>query len=63
MAELGPLREIRCPVLADAFLGRRSALRRADAAEAGRPGTAAQAPPVATLDEILADPDESRRDR
>ena len=63
VAELGPLRETRSPILADAFL-----------AEAVRSGvltpprlTASGPPPkpkpVATLEEILADLDESRRDR
>ena len=63
VAELGPLRETRSPVLADAFL--------ADAVRSGMltpPALAASGPPpkpalVATLDEILADLDESRRDR
>ena len=63
IAELGPLRETRSPILADAFL-----------AEAVRSGvltpprlTASGPPPkpkpVSTLEEILADLDESRRDR
>ncbi len=63
VAELGPLRETRSPVLADAFL--------ADAVRAGvlTPPTLAgsepppKPPPVARLDEVLADLDESRRDR
>ena len=63
MAELGPLREARSPILADTFL--------ADAVRSGvltPPALAASGPPpapapVATLDEILADLDESRRDR
>jgi len=64
IAELEPLRETRSPILADAFL-----------AEAVRSGvltpprlTASGPPPpkpkpVSTLEEILADLDESRRDR
>ena len=63
VAELGPLRETRSPILADAFL--------AEAVRSGGltpPRLAASGPPpkptpVATLDEILADLDESRRDR
>ncbi len=63
VAELGPLRETRSPVLADAVL--------ADAVRSGvltPPALAPSGPPpkpapVATLDEILADLDESRRDR
>ena len=62
VAELGPPRETRSPILADAFL-----------AEAVRSGvltpprlTTSGPPPkpasVATLDEMLADLDESRRD-
>ena len=63
VAELGPLREIRGPIHADAFL--------ADADRSGyltppRLTTSGPPPkpgPVATLDEILADLEESRRDR
>ena len=63
VAELGPLRETRSPILADAFL--------AEAVRAGvltPPRLTASGPPpkpepVATLDEILIDLDESRRDR
>ena len=63
VAELGPLRETRSPILADAFL--------AEAVRSGvltPPRLAASGPPpkpkpVATLEEILADLDESRRDR
>ena len=36
VAELGPLRETRSPVFADAFPGRRGAVRRPDAAGADR---------------------------
>ena len=62
-AVLGPLREIRSPVPADAVL--------ADAVRSGvltPPRLTASGPPpkpapVGTLDEILADLDESRRDR
>ncbi|MCY4456070.1 MAG: prevent-host-death protein [Chloroflexi bacterium] len=63
VAELGPLRETRSPILADAFL--------ADAVRSGvmtPPTLAASGPPpappaVARLDEVLADLDESRSDR
>ncbi|MDE0105502.1 MAG: hypothetical protein OXN89_24255 [Bryobacterales bacterium] len=63
VAELGPLRESRSPVLADAVL--------ADAVRSGMltPPTLAgsgpppKPPPVARLDEILAELDDSRSDR
>ena len=63
VAELGPLRETRSPTLADAFL--------AEAVRSGvpmppRPTTSGPPPkpkPVVTLDEILADLEESRRNR
>ena len=63
VAELGPLRETRSPILADAFL--------ADAVRSGvmtPPALAASGPPpappaVARLEEVLADLDESRSDR
>ena len=63
VAELGPPRETRSPVPADAFL--------AEAVRFGvltlpRPATSGPPPKsklVATLGEILGDPDESRRDR
>ena len=63
VAELGPLRETRSPLLADAFL--------ADAVRSGMltpPTLAASGPaparaPVAPLAEILDELDESRRDR
>ncbi len=63
VAELGPLRETRSPILADAFL--------ADAVRSGvmtPPPLAASGPPpappaVARLEEVLADLDESRSDR
>ena len=62
-AELGPLRETRSPILADAFL--------AEAVRSGvltPPRLAISGPPpkpasVATLNEILANLDESRHDR
>ncbi len=63
VAELGPLRETRSPILADAFLaesvrsGVLSPPRLANLVPPPKPK------PVATLDEILADLDESRRDR
>ena len=63
VAELGPLRETRSPVLADAFL--------ADAVRSGvlaPPALTGSGPPpkpvpVASLDEVLAELDENRRDR
>ena len=63
VAELGPLRETRSPILADAFL--------ADAVRSGvltPPALTASGPPptptpVARLDEVLAELDENRRDR
>ncbi len=62
LAELSPLREIRNPILADAFLA--EAVRSGDLtpprlATSGPPPKPA---PVATLDEVLADLDESRHD-
>ena len=62
VAELGPLRETRSPILADAFL--------ADAVRCGvltPPTLSASGPPpvpvpVAQLDEILVELDESRHD-
>ena len=63
VAKLGPPTETRSPVIADAFL--------AEAVRSGlltlpRPANSDAPPkpePVATLDEILNDLDESRRDR
>ena len=63
VAQLGPLRETRSLVIADAFL--------ADAARSGvftPPPLAGSGPPpkpspVARLDEVLAELDEMRRDR
>ena len=63
VAELGPLRETRSPILADAFL--------ADAVRSGvmtPPALAALGPPpappgIVSLNEVLADLDESRSDR
>ena len=63
VAELGPLRETRSPVLADAFLA--EAVRSgviAPPALAGS-GPPPKPPPVARLEEVLADLDASRRDR
>ena len=63
VAELGPLRESRSPVLADAFLAeavRSGAL--APPALAGS-GPSPRPAPVAGLDEVLAELDERRRDR
>ena len=63
VAELGPPRESRSPVLADAFLAeavRSGVLALPALAGSGPPPRPA---PVATLDEVLAELDESRRDR
>ena len=63
VAELGPLRESRSPVLADAFLAeavRSGVLAPPALAGSGPPPRPA---PVASLDEVLAELDESRRDR
>lgn len=63
VAELGPLRETRSPVLADAFLAeavRSGVLTPPALAGSGQPPTPA---PVARLDEVLAELDENRRDR
>ena len=63
VAELGPLRETRSPILADAFLAnavRSGVLTPPTLAASGPP----PAPPaVARLEEVLADLDESRSDR
>ena len=63
VAELGPLRETRSPVLADAFLAdtvRSGVLVPPTLDASGPPPTLA---PVARLDEILAELDDSRRER
>ena len=63
VAELGPLRDTRSPVLADAFLAeavRSGVLTPPALAGSGPPP---KPPPVATLNEVLAELDESRRDR
>ena len=63
VAELGPLRESRSPVLADAFLAeavRSGVLAPPTLAGSGPPPKPA---PVASLEEVLAELDESRRDR
>ena len=63
VAELGPLRETRSPILADAFLAeavRSGVLTPAPAPASGPPPRPA---PVAPLDEVLAELDENRRDR
>ena len=63
VAELGPLRETRSPILADAFLAdavRSGVLTPAPLAASGPPPTPV---PVASLDEVLSELDESRRDR
>ena len=63
VAELGPLRETRSPILADAFLADavRSGVLTPPALSASGPPPAP--PPVAPLAEVLADLDERRRDR
>ena len=63
VAELGPLREARSPVLADAFLAeavRSGVLSPPILAASGRPPRPA---PVASLQELLAELDEHRSDR
>ena len=63
VAEFGPLRETRSPVLADAFLANavRSGVLTPPTLTASGPLPAP--PPIAPLDDILAELDESRRDR
>ena len=58
VAELRPLRDTRSPILADAV--RSGVLTPPKLAASGPPPKPA---PVARLDEVLAEPDESRRDR
>ena len=63
VAELGPIRETRSPVLADAFLAeavRSGVLTPPALAGSGPPPRPA---PVSSLDEVPAELDESRRDR
>ncbi len=62
VAELGPLRPTRSPMLADAFLAEavRSGVLTPPLAASGPPPTPA---PVARLDEILEELDENRLDR
>ena len=63
VAELGPLRETRSSVLADAFLAesvRSGVLAPPPLAGSGPPPRPA---PVASLDEVLAELDETRHDR
>ena len=63
VAGLGPLRETRNPILADAFLTdavRSGVLSPPTLAASGSPPKPA---PVARLDEVLAELDENRRDR
>ena len=63
VAELGPLRETRSPVLADAFLADavRSGVLTPPALDASGPPPTP--PPVARLDEVLGELDENRHDR
>lgn len=63
VAELGPLRETRSPILADALLAEavRSGIMTPPALSASGPPTAPR--PVAKLEEVLADLHESRSDR
>ena len=63
VAELGPLRETRGPALADAFLAEmvRSGVLTPPRLTASGPTPRPE--PVAPLDDILVDMDESRRDR
>ena len=63
VAELGPLRESRSPVLADAFLA--EAVRSGVLAPPALIGSGAppRPAPVACLDEVLAELDDNRRDR
>ena len=63
VAELGPPRETRSPVLTDAFLAgavRSGLLIPPTLSASGPPPTP---PPVARLDEVLAELEENRRDR
>ena len=63
VAELGPPRQTRSPILADAFLAdavRTGVLTPPELALSGPPPVPA---PVARLDEILNELDENRRDR
>ena len=63
VAELGPRRETRSPVLADAFLAeavRTGVLAPPVLTGSGPPPRPA---PVASLDEVLSELDKSRRDR
>ena len=63
VAELGPLRETRTPLLADAFLAdmvRSGSLTPPVLAAAGPPP---KPPPVAPLNEVLAELDRYRSDR
>ncbi len=63
VAELGPLRESRSPILADAFLAEavRSGVMSPPVLTASGPPPTPQ--PVASLEEVLADLHESRSDR
>ena len=63
VAELGPLRESRSPILADAFLAEAvpaGALTPPALAGSGPPP---KPPPVAHLEEVLEELDDCRRDR
>ena len=63
VAEFGPLRETRSPILADAFLADavRSGVLTSSALAASEPPP--KPAPVARLDEVLTELEENRRDR
>ncbi|MCY3878349.1 MAG: type II toxin-antitoxin system Phd/YefM family antitoxin [Rhodobacteraceae bacterium] len=63
VAELGPLRETRSPTLADALLSEAVRSGVLTPPRLASSGTPPKPEPVATLEEVLADLDESRRDR
>jgi len=60
VAELGPLSETRSPVLADAFLADAVRTGVLTPPTLGGSGPPPKPPPVAPLDEILAELDENR---
>ena len=63
VAELGPLRETRSPILADALLSEAVRSGVLTPPRLASSGTPPKPEPVATLEEVLADLDESRLDR